>query len=230
MKGAVSFFSPLSESAVTKSGVWYNIYQSFTKVLFQQSAIYIVSFHFLWLFDDVHLFKEIQKPETINTAFLFSSLYFCLFSVTRRKRLCIFFPLEIVQISTEHGFGCLWPCWAVLSSTIHYSSKSVGIYHWLNETNSTEIYWLHLSLLKNGLLPSSCPSMDHTHQEAGSAIAAGGAAVTLSHAASCKESSGSALGGSLSAHTALASRVFSVWCSEDNLEFIRWWHCKGYVS
>lgn len=233
IKGAVSFFSPLSESAVRKNGVWYKKYQSFTKVLFQQPAIYIVSFHFFfWLFDDVNLFKEIQKPETMNIAFIFSSPYFCLFSVTRRKCLCICFPLEIIQILTEHGFGCLWPCWAVLSSTIHYSSKSLGFYHWLNETSWTEICWLPLSLLKNGLLPSSCPSMDHTHQEGGCAIAADGAAVTLSHAcaASCKESSGSALGGSLSAQTGLASRVSSVWCLEANLEFIRWWHHKGCIS
>lgn len=231
MKGTVSFFSSLSESAVRKNGVWYKKYQSFTKVLFQQPAIYVVSFHFLWLFDDVNLFKEIQKPETINIAFIFSSLYFCLFSVTRRKCLCIFFPLEIVQILTEHGFGCLWPCWAVLSSSIHYSSQSVGFYHWLNETSWTEIYWLHLSVLKNGLWPSSCPSMGHTHQEEGSALAVGGAVVTLSHvcAASCNECSGSALGGSLSAQTGLASRVSSVWCSEGN-EFIRWWHHVSVLS
>lgn len=79
MKGAVSFFSPLSESAVRKNGVWYKKYQSFAKVLFQQPAIYIVSFHFLWLFDDVNLFKEIQKAETINIAFAFSSLFFVCF-------------------------------------------------------------------------------------------------------------------------------------------------------
>lgn len=121
----------------------------------------------------------------MNIAFIFSSPYFCLFSVTRRKCLCICFPLEIIQILTEHGFGHLWPCWAVLSSTIHYSSKSLGFYHWLNETSWTEICWLPLSLLKNGLLPSSCPSMDHTHQEGGCAIAADGAAVTLSMCCMC---------------------------------------------
>lgn len=68
-------------------------------------------------------------------------------------------------------------------------------------------------------------------KEEGSALAVGGAAVTLSRvsAASCKESSGSALGGWLSAQTGLASRVSSVWCSENN-EFIRWWHRTAVLS
>lgn len=72
-----------------------------------------------------------------------------------------------------HGLAeqCCPPLFILLG--FFYSRKSVGFYHWLKETSWTKIYWLPLSQLKNGLLPSSCPSMVSTHLEAGFCIASG---------------------------------------------------------
>lgn len=73
-----------------------------------------------------------------------------------------------------HGLAeqCCPPLLILLS--FFYYSESVGFYHWLQETSWTKIHSLHLSQLKNGLWPSSCPSMVSTHLEAGSCTAAGG--------------------------------------------------------
>lgn len=143
------------------------------RVLFQQPAIIYSLISFLWLFDDVHSLKGIRKFETINTAFVFLSPCFHLSSVTRGKCLCIFFPAEIAQISYR-----TWNCllMALLSNAVlhcsSYSAFSIPVSQWdfttdLKEISWTKIYWLHLSQLKNGLLPSSCPSMVSTHVEAG---------------------------------------------------------------
>lgn len=78
---------------------------------------------FLWLFDGVRLLKGIHRFETIKTAFIFLSPYFRLPLVTRGKRLCIFFPLEIVQISYRTW---VWLPVALLSSAVlHYSSTQL---------------------------------------------------------------------------------------------------------
>lgn len=222
MKGAVSFFFPLSESAIWKNGVWYKKYQSFTKVLFQQPAIYIVSFHFLWLFDDVNLLKEFQKPESINIAFIFSSLFVCLFSVTRTKCLCIFFPLEIVQIWQNCGFAkqCCLPLFIILVSQWDFTTDLMRpgelkyidcICHcWRTLTKLLSIHGPHTPRRKL----CHCSRWCCCHHVC---------------AASCRESSESAFGGSMSAQPGLASRVSSVWCSEDN-EFIDDIICKFYLS
>lgn len=70
-----------------------------------------------------------------------------------------------------YGEQCCPPLLILLSC--FYSSESMGFYHWLQETSWTKIHSLHLSQLKNGLLPSSCPSMVSTHLEAGSCTASG---------------------------------------------------------
>lgn len=199
MKDAVSFFSSLSESAVGQNAIWYNKCPSFTKRPLPAARRLYGLIPFLWLFDAVRLLKGIHKFETINIAFIFSSAYLCLSSVTRGKQLCIFFPQETVQVSHR---TCVRR--AVLCSTAHprscfCSSKSVGFHQGHDGTSRTKTRWLCLSLLKNGLLPSSRPSLVSAHLKQ-PCCRRPRAAVTLSPACSpCdEESSGSACGGRLS--------------------------------
>lgn len=186
MKGAVSFFSSLSESAVRKNATWYNKCQSFTKSPLPAASHWYSLISFLWLFGDVHILKGIHKFETINIAFIFLSPYFHLSLVARRKRLCIFFPLAIVQMSYRTW---VWLPGALLSSAVlHYSSHSavsLPVSQW---------DWRHLSLLKNGLLPSSCPSVVGRHLEAGSSMASAVRGAAVSPSRVCSGATGKALG------------------------------------
>lgn len=122
MKGAVSFFSSVPESAVRKNAIWHNKCQSSTKSPLPAASHLYSLISFLWLFGDVHILKGICKFETINTAFIFLSPYFCLSSATRGKGLCIFFPLAVVQMSCRTWVGC--PVALLSSAVLHCSSHS----------------------------------------------------------------------------------------------------------